>query len=68
MCEFRNNKAERPRNRRQGEVRKDERLAGGIGWRERVHNRGMEETAENGKELSHSAHANGMNEYVHIYT
>ena len=29
----------RPRNRRQDEVRKDGRLAGGIGWRERVHNR-----------------------------
>jgi hypothetical protein len=31
---------------------------------ERVHHRGMEEAPENGKELSHSAHANGMNEYV----
>ena len=29
----------RPRNRWQDEVRKDRRLAGGIGWRERVHNR-----------------------------
>ena len=29
---------------------------------ERVYNRGMEEAPENGKELSHSAHANGMNE------
>ena len=29
----------RPRNRRQDEVRKDGRLAGGIEWRERVHNR-----------------------------
>ena len=29
----------RPRNRWQGEVRKDGRLAGGTGWRERVHNR-----------------------------
>jgi hypothetical protein len=26
--------------------------------------RGMEEALENGKELSHSAHANGMNEYT----
>ena len=29
----------RPRNRWQDEVMKDGRLAGGIGWRERVHNR-----------------------------
>ena len=29
----------RPRNRWQDEVRKDGRLAGGNGWRERVHNR-----------------------------
>jgi len=39
--------------------------------------RGMEEAPENGKELSHSAHANGMNErgftasshilYIYIY-
>ena len=29
----------RPRNRWQDEVRKDGRLAGGIRWRERVHNR-----------------------------
>ena len=29
----------RPRNRWQDEVKKDGRLAGGIGWRERVHNR-----------------------------
>ena len=29
----------RPRNRRQDEVRKDGRLAGAIGWRERVQNR-----------------------------
>ena len=28
-----------PRNRWQDEVRKDGRLVGGIGWRERVHNR-----------------------------
>jgi hypothetical protein len=26
----------------------------------------MEEAPENGKELSHSAHANGMNEYLGI--
>ena len=29
----------RPRNRWQDEVRKDGRLVGGTGWRERVHNR-----------------------------
>ena len=29
----------RPRNRWQDEVKKDGRLVGGIGWRERVHNR-----------------------------
>ena len=52
----------RPRNRWHDEVREDGRLVGGIGWKERVYNRGMEETPENGKESSHSAHANGMNE------
>jgi hypothetical protein len=46
----------RPRNRWQDEVRKDGRLAGITGWRERVHNR--EESPENGKESSHSARAN----------
>ena len=30
---------DRPRNRWQDEVRKDGRLVGGTGWRERVHNR-----------------------------
>jgi hypothetical protein len=35
---------------------------GGEGRKETVYNRGMEEAPENGKELSHSAHANGMNE------
>ena len=28
-----------------------------------IQQRGMEEASENGKESSHSAHANGMNEY-----
>jgi hypothetical protein len=34
-------------------------------WKERVYNREerKKETFENGKELSHSAHANGMNEF-----
>jgi hypothetical protein len=31
-----------------------------------IKQRGMEESHENGKESSHSAHANGMNE-CHIY-
>ena len=53
----------RPRNRWQDEVREVGRLVGGKGWKERVYNkRGMEEAPENGKESSHSAHANGMNE------
>ena len=34
---------------------------GGKGWKEMVYKRGMEEAPENSKELSHSAHANGMN-------
>jgi hypothetical protein len=34
----------------------DGRIVGGEEWE-----RGMEEAPENGKELSHSAHANGMN-------
>jgi hypothetical protein len=52
---------DRPRNRWQDEVREDGRIVGGEGWQEKVYNRGMEE-AENGKESSHSAHVNGMNE------
>jgi hypothetical protein len=52
----------RPRNRWQDEVREDGRLVGGKGWKERVYKRGMEEDPENGKESSHSAYANGMND------
>jgi hypothetical protein len=52
----------RPRNRWQDEVREDGRLVGGKGWKKRLYNRGMEEAPENGKELSRSAHAIGMNE------
>ena len=38
------------------------RLVGGKGCKERVYNkRGIEEAPENGKEMSHSARANGMN-------
>ena len=52
----------RPRNKWQDEVREDGRILGGEGWQEIVHTRrGMEEGPDNGKELSHSAHANGMN-------
>jgi hypothetical protein len=56
----------RPRNRWQDEVREDGILVGRIGWKERVYNRGIEEAVENGKGLSHSAQANGMNEYYTI--
>jgi len=52
----------RPRNRWQDEVKEDGRIVGGEGWQEKVHNRGMKEAPENGKESSHSAHVNGMNE------
>jgi hypothetical protein len=51
----------RPRNRWQDEVREAGRIVGGEEWQEKVYNR-MEEALENGKESSHSAHANGMNE------
>ena len=51
----------RPRHRWQDEVRADGRIVGGERWQERVHKREMEEAPENGKELSHSAHASGMN-------
>jgi hypothetical protein len=43
-------------------VRDNGRIVGGEVWQEKVHNRGMEEVPENGKESLHSAHANGMNE------
>jgi hypothetical protein len=53
----------RPRNRWQDEVKKDERLVDGEEWKERVYNsEEWKEVPENGKELSHSAHGNGMNE------
>ena len=44
------------------EVREDGRIVG-EGWQEKVHNIGMEEAPENGKESSHSTHAKWMNEY-----
>jgi hypothetical protein len=34
------------------------------GRKKYLYNRGMEEAPENGKELSHSAHVNGMNEGI----
>ena len=52
----------RPRNRWQDEVREDRRIVGAEGWQQEVQQRGMEEAPEKGKESSHSAHANGMNE------
>jgi hypothetical protein len=52
----------RPRNRWQDKVREDGRIVGGEEWQRKVCFGGMEEAPENSKELSHSAHANGMNE------
>jgi hypothetical protein len=54
----------RSRNRWQDVVREDGRIVGGEGLLGKVHDRGMEEAPENGKESSHSAHANGMNELI----
>ena len=45
-------------------MREDGRIFGGEGWQGKVYNRGMEEASENSKELSHSSHASGVNEYV----
>jgi hypothetical protein len=50
----------RPRNRWQDEVREDGRIVGGEERQDKVHKRGMEEAPENGKELSHYAHGNGI--------
>jgi hypothetical protein len=45
------------------EVRVDGRTVGGKQWQENIYNReGMKEAPANGKESSHSAHGNGMNE------
>jgi hypothetical protein len=53
----------RPRNKWQDEVRDDGILVSGKGWKERVYNREeWKKLLENGKESSHSARANGMNE------
>jgi len=52
----------RPRNRWQDEMREDGRIVGGEWWQEKVHNREEWKKLRNGKESSHSACANGMNE------
>jgi hypothetical protein len=57
----------RPRNRWQDEVREDGRIVGGEEWQIRVNNRGVEEAPENIEESSHSAHANGMNEWINDF-
>jgi hypothetical protein len=42
-------------------VREDGRIIGGEEWQGKIYNREeFEEAPENGKELSHSAHANGI--------
>jgi hypothetical protein len=51
----------RPRNIWQDEVRKDARVIDREEWQEKERT-GMEVAPENGKESSHSAHSNGMNE------
>jgi hypothetical protein len=40
-------------------VREDGRMVGGEEWQEKVHDREEWKKPENGKESSHSAHANG---------
>jgi hypothetical protein len=53
----------RPRNRWQDGVREDGRIVGGEEWLEKVYNT-QEWKTENGKEWSHSPHANGKNEML----
>ena len=48
-------------------MRDDGRLVGSKGWKEKVHNRGMEEAPENVKESLDSVHANGMNEFKKLF-
>jgi len=44
-------------------VREDGRIVGGEEWQEKVHNREeWKKLLKNGKESSHSAHANGIEE------
>ena len=56
----------RPRKRWQFEVGGDGRIVGGEGWQEKVNDRGMEEAPENGKESSHFARADGIDESMAI--
>ena len=54
----------RPRNRWQDEVREDGKIVGGEkGGREKDMTERNGRRTEIGKEWSHSAHVNGMNEY-----
>jgi len=57
---------DRPRNRWQDEVREDGRIVGGEGWQEKVHNREEWKKLLIKSKESHSAHANGMNEWKSI--
>jgi hypothetical protein len=53
----------KPRNRWQDGVREDGKRVGGEEWQEKVYNREeWKQLLENGKESSHSAHANKMND------
>ena len=53
----------RPRNRWEDDVREDGRIVGGEGWQGKVHKREeWKKLLRTGKESSHSARANGMNE------
>jgi len=57
----------RPRNRWQDEVWEDGRLVGGKCGRKGYIRERNGRSFENGKESSHSAHGNGMNE-MNLYT
>jgi len=47
-------------------VIEDERIVGGEEWQEKVHNKEeWKKLLRTTWELSHSAHANGMNEWMH---
>jgi len=58
-----------PRNRWQDEVREDGRIVGGERWQEKVHNREeWKKLLRTARNHAFSAHANGMNIYIYIYT
>jgi hypothetical protein len=57
----------RPRNRWQDEVREDGRIVGGEGWQEKVHNRGLEEAPENGKDALSMPDFNLVLSYIYIH-